>query len=164
MAPLEIERKFLIHLTPQIRERAASYTDIVQTYLVKTDDLQRRVRRSDTDGTVTYTYTLKRFLSPKVREEYERIIDRDEYERLLCEADAELAPVVKTRYIIEYMSQRFEADVYPFSDRYATIELELSSEDQPITLPDFIDVVKEVTGDHSYSNSVLAQTRRFPEE
>ena len=164
MTPLEIERKFLIYLTPAVKGNAVSTISIHQTYLVGHDDVQRRVRMCDTDGTVSYTYTEKRFLSPKVREENERVIDKAEYEALLGERDDTLAPVIKTRCIIEYLSQRFEADIYPFSEKYATIELELRSEDQEIILPPFIDVVKEVTGDHSYSNSVLAKKLRFPIE
>ncbi len=162
MIPLEIERKFLIRLTPAVRENASSVISIKQTYLVSHDDRQRRVRICDTDGNVVMTYTEKKFISPSVREENERIIDSAEYGKLILEADSTLAPVIKQRCIIEYHDQRFEADIYPFSDEYATIELELSDEHQQIDMPPFITVIKEVTGDHDYSNAVLASRQSFP--
>ena len=165
MIPLEIERKFLIRKTASIAGNASQRTDIIQTYLVKTsDDIQRRVRKTDTDGKVCYTYTEKRFISPSVREENERVIDEKEYLDLLLQTDNGLSPVIKTRFILVYKSQRFEVDVYPFSDELATAELELESEDQEIFLPPYLQVIKEVTGDHSYSNAVLAKNRAFPSE
>lgn len=164
MIPLEIERKFLIRRTASIEEHASHRIDIIQTYLVKTDeDIQRRVRKTSVNGDISYTYTEKRFVSPSVREENERVINEKEYLSFLCETDNELQPVEKSRFILPYRSQRFEIDVYPFSDEFATLELELASEDQDIYLPPFLDIIKEVTGDHSYSNAVLAKNKRFPE-
>ncbi len=55
-------------------------------------------------------------------------------------------------------------DVYPFSDRYATIELELENESQHIDLPPYINVIKEVTGDQRYFNGALVTAGKFPEE
>ena len=83
---------------------------------------------------------------------------------MLLQTDNGLSPVIKTRFILVYKSQRFEVDVYPFSDELATAELELESEDQEIFLPPYLQVIKEVTGDHSYSNAVLAKNRAFPSE
>ena len=165
MIPLEIERKFLVKKTDAIAENASQRIDIIQTYLIKkSDDIQRRVRKITTDGSTAYTYTEKRFISASVREENERVISMEEYDLLISEADDTLSPVEKSRFIIPYRSQRFEADVYPFSERYATLELELNDEGQEIILPTYIEVIKEVTGDHSYSNAVLAKNRAFPDE
>lgn len=165
MIPLEIERKFLIRQSAELFDKCSEKTDIVQTYLVKTDpSVQRRVRSMTSNGSTKYFYTEKRFLSASTREENEREISCEEYEMLRSEADTELVPIIKTRHILIYNSQRFEIDCYPFSDSLASMELELSDVHQVIYFPPFADIIKEVTGDKQYSNAALAKNGCFPEE
>lgn len=165
MIPLEIERKFLIRQTAELFDNCSESTDIVQTYLIKSDpSVQRRVRSMTTNGTAKYFYTEKRFLSASTREENEREISFEEYEALRCEADTELVPIIKTRHILNYRSQRFEIDCYPFSQSLASMELELSDENQTIYFPSYADIIKEVTGDKRYSNAALAKNGCFPDE
>lgn len=164
MIPLEIERKFLIKENSVIDEKCSDSISIEQVYLKRTDtDIQRRVRLTKNSSGEKYFYTEKRFIKPSVREENEREISREEYLHLKTEADASLAPVNKLRRILTYNGQRFEIDSYSFSDELATMELELSDENQPIDFPPFITVIKEVTGDNKYSNASLAIAGRFPE-
>lgn len=159
----EIERKFLIkRYAPGID--GETVWDIVQTYLLRGDpDIQRRVRKITVNGSAEYFYTEKKFVSDKVRRENERKITREEYEALLKEADKELEPIIKTRRIFDYKGQSFEMDEYPFSQELATVELELESTEQPVILPTFLNVVKEVTGDKRYSNAAMAKAGQFPE-
>lgn len=165
MIPLEIERKFLIKQTPALFEECTEKTDIEQIYLKKSDpDIQRRIRSMSKNGETKYYYTEKRFISASVREENEQEITAEEYEDLRSEADPELVPIIKTRHILIYRSQRFEIDSYPFSAEYASMELELSDEKQEIILPPYADVIGEVTGDKRYSNAALAKNNRFPEQ
>lgn len=165
MIPLEIERKFLIRQTAELFHKCSEKTDIVQTYLLKTDpSLQRRVRSMTANGCTKFFYTEKRFLSASTREENEREISCEEYEALLGEADSSLVPIIKTRHILIYNSQRFEIDCYPFSQSLASMELELSDEHQVIYFPPFADIIKEVTGDKRYSNAALAKNGCFPDE
>ncbi|MCI7767450.1 MAG: hypothetical protein MSJ26_05650 [Oscillospiraceae bacterium] len=165
MIPLEIERKFLIRRTPALFAECTEKTEIEQIYLKKkTPDIQRRVRRMTTNGNAKYYYTEKRFLSAAVREENEREITPEEYEKLRIEADSALVPILKTRYILIYSSQRFEIDTYPFSSEYASMELELADESQEIILPPYAEIIKEVTGDKRYSNAALAKNNCFPEQ
>lgn len=165
MIPLEIERKFLIRQTPVLFGECTEKTDIEQIYLVKKDpEVQRRVRSMTKNGNTKYYYTEKRFISASVREENEREITKEEYEKLRKEAAPELVPIIKTRHILIYDSQRFEIDSYPFSDEYASMELELAEESQEIKFPPFADIIREVTGDKRYSNAALAQNNSFPEQ
>lgn len=172
MKGLEIERKFLIRQNTALFENAAARKDITQTYLngrvnENGEEVQRRVRRivlSGSEESIRYYYTEKVFVSPKVRKEKEREIGKEEYDLLLRDADPALLPVEKSRYIINHGGLVFEADVYPFSESFATIEAELPSEDTPIEMPPFIDAVREVTGDSRYSNTFLSTERAFPED
>ena len=165
MIPLEIERKFLIKQTPALFGECTEKTDIEQIYLVKKDpEVQRRVRSMTKNGNTKYYYTEKRFISAAVREENEREISGEEYEKLRREADPALVPIIKTRHILIYDSQRFEIDSYPFSEEYASMELELAEESQEIKFPPFAEIIREVTGDKRYSNAALAKNNCFPEQ
>ena len=153
--PIETERKFLVKL-PSFEEIEASKavkSNIVQTYLKRTDpNIERRVRQRGIDGEFSYFYTEKRKLSETSREEIERKISEKEYLSLLIEGTK---IVRKDRYCFFYKNQYFELDVYPDWDNEAILEIELTDEAQKIELPDWLEILNEVTGDEKYSNSSL---------
>lgn len=161
---LEIERKFLVEF-PDIKllciKRKIS---IVQTYLISGNNQnQRRIRKININGSINYTYTEKTFLTPVTRKETECNINKKEYNRLLGQSNPDCSPVQKVRYIFEYKQQLFELDTYPFSDKLAILELELSDPDQKIFFPDCIKIIREVSDDSRYSNAALANAGNFPE-
>ena len=55
-----------------------------------------------------------------------------------------------------------EIDVFPFWEDRAFCEAELPAEDTPVTLPDWLEVVREVSADKRYTNLALA--REIPME
>lgn len=162
---LEIERKFLVQLPVQELKGVRSDISILQTYLIDgQNDSQRRVRRITDNSSTIYVYTEKIFYTPMIRKEKEYEISENEYTRLIQEAKKELTPVNKRRICFDYRDQLFELDIYPFSDSFAIMELELSQPEQDIYFPEFINIIKEVTGVDSYSNSALANAGAFPED
>jgi CYTH domain-containing protein/predicted ATPase len=160
--PSEIERKYLIKkpTDEQIKSLGCiSETQIIQTYLKKFDNVaERRVRQRGTkkDG-FSFYYTEKTDVAPGVRIENERKISKDEYLDLLSEADTSLHQISKTRYCFVYEKQYFEMDIYPFSDEYAIVEIELNDINETVKLPP-LDLIKDVTNDKNYSNYALAKT------
>lgn len=160
----EIERKFLIQRVKEIIPDETRW-DIVQTYLTKNSpEIQRRVRKiTENECMISYFYTEKKFLSSGVREENECEISEKEYNSLLREADKNLRDVIKTRRIFPYDGLKLEMDEYPFSEKCATVEAEIENITDKINFPDFIHVIKEVTGDSRYSNASLALNQCFPE-
>lgn len=161
----EIEKKFLVRIPDFSNISLIKTLAIKQTYLedgkknaVKT---QRRVRKTVCGSDMVMTYTEKVFISPVIREENEREIDIEEYQNLITQAK-DTAPVIKTRKVFLYENQVFEMDIYPFSDEYAILEIELNTPEQKIYFPDYIDIVKEVTSDKKYSNLSLASAGKFP--
>lgn len=155
---IEIERKFLIR-RPERNwlENAADGSDILQTYLKKTESgFSSRVRRrSGKNGTV-YTHTEKRHISAMSREEYEREISEEKYRELLLQADPERRPIEKRRYVLMYKGQCFEIDLFPFWHDRALMEIELEDEAQEVDFPPEIEIIKEVTEDKRYTNSSMA--------
>ena len=158
--PFEIERKFLIEYPdtewlesiPNCRR-----IEIIQTYLNAENGDEVRVRQRGADGSYIYFQTTKRRVSGVKRVEIERRLSKDEYLKLLMDADTTKRQIRKTRYCLTYESQYFEIDVYPFWDDKAIVELELSDESAEIVFPEKIKVIKEVTDDASYKNASLAK-------
>ena len=156
--PYEIERKYLIKMPEFPLPAEAQATDIEQAYLVNPDGNSERVRMR----AGRYFHTLKVYISNVVREEYEREITKEEYEELLKRRDPNCTFIKKVRYVFEYRGQVFELDVFPFWKKQAFLEIELPGEDTPVEIPEFIEVMREVTEDRRYSNHALAI--RVPEE
>ncbi len=161
---LEIERKFLVEMPDLKKLDIIKFVDIIQTYLSDGENnSQRRVRKIACKDNVYMTYTEKDFISPAVRKEKEKLISCTEYNLLLKDAK-NTEPVRKKRAVFLYENQKFELDIYPFSEKYAILELELENPEQKIYFPEYINVLKEVTGNKLYSNIKLAESGAFPEK
>lgn len=158
-APIEIERKFLIRF-PNIdflyTLNGARVRNIVQTYLATNDGSTARVRRIEENNEIYYVKTVKNKISTLSHYEDEYEIDEARY---LCElktADKDKAPIIKTRYAFPFHSHTLEIDIYPFWNDRAILEIEMASEDESISIPDFLEVIKEVSEDSRYKNTNLA--------
>ena len=163
-APLEIERKYLIRMPDPVHLAEAERWDIVQTYLVPVgEEGSRRVRRAATGDTVRFTHTAKTRLTPVTCVEEERTLTLPEYEACLAEARPDSQPVVKTRYRIPYAGHLLELDVYPFWQDTAVLEVELTGEEEQISLPAWIKVLREVTEEPLYKNTSIAKwLKKYP--
>lgn len=151
---LEIERKFLIKM-PDIQKLCdmenCKGVDICQVYLdIPGKNVRIRKRNN------IFIKTEKSKVSEITRTEQETLISESEYESLMEYRHPELDAVHKTRYCLLWMGKYFEIDVFPFSKDYAYVEIELISEDEEFTIPDFIEVIKEVTFDKRYTNKSIA--------
>ena len=136
---------------------------IEQTYLCREDGKNARVRRIDEDGKVSFVKTVKQRISTLSAFEEEYEIDADTYKNELEYADKTKSTVIKTRYCIPFDSHTIEIDVYPFWSDRAILEVELATEDESFSLPDFIRVIKEVSEDGRYKNTNLAKEIPYDE-
>lgn len=159
---LEIERKYLIRMPDEgmlADMPGCEIWNVVQTYLMDgPDGSTHRVRSILTGGEIHYIHTIKRPLSQLSHEEWEQEVAQDEYEALLQQANPDLHPIVKKRYRIPYEAQLLEIDIYDFWQDRATLEIELSSEEEQISIPDWLCVVRELTGERAYKNRFLAES------
>ena len=161
--PFEIERKFLIEY-PDIEKLEklpnCQRVEIIQTYLTAPEGEESRVRQRGADGNYIYVQTTKKKVTDVKRVEVERRLTKDEYLRLLMDADPNCRPIRKTRYCLTHDNQYFEIDVYPFWDSQAIVEIELNDENDEIRFPVELKVIKEVTEDDSFKNASLARYSR----
>lgn len=163
--PLEIERKFLIRMPDRetLEEHSVRHILITQIYLLRGEDQgSRRVRRSVCGGEETLYLTEKAFVTDRTRVEIERVITPEEWEALIVQADPDRRPIHKTRWCVPYAGHILEIDVFPFWKDRAFCEAELASEGEELRLPDWMEVIREVTEDRRYNNSSLAL--EIPEE
>ena len=162
---IEIERKYIIKLpdfSVICKMEEYSVSEIVQTYLSSDVGISQRVRKRTSRGVAVYTQTKKRRIDELSAEEQEREISAPEYEKLLLLGDAALRPIIKTRHVFKYMGQLFEIDVYPEWKSTCIMETELNDRNDVVKIPEFITVLREVTGNGEYSNHGMS--RHFPDE
>ena len=158
---IEIERKYLIKMPDEeflATIDGATVADITQTYLVPlSEDVTERVRKTEKNGRTIYTHTTKMRISFFSRVENETAIDEREYNELLKRENPNLSAIVKRRWKIPMEKGLFaEIDIYPFWQKQAICEVETETENEEYTLPDFIQVIREVTKDRNYTNRSMA--------
>lgn len=157
--PLEIERKFLIKY-PDIELLDSIDTcrkvPVTQAYLDTPEEGRFRIRRRGEGKDAVYIKTVKRKINDLTHIEIEDYISEKEYYGYLEQKEYVHGVISKDRYCIALNSMYYELDVYPFFSDRATLEIELLSEDQPYVLPDFVEVIREVTFEKQYKNKYLA--------
>ncbi len=166
--PKEIERKYLIQ-KPDIAVlksiAGCEATEITQTYLIQKDSgFGRRIRKRGNGENWEYTYTQKHKIGFGERIELEDEISEKKYLELLKEAEPACHSIHKIRCCIPYEGQLLEIDIYEFSEKYATLEIELPSIETPVKLPEWLNILEDVTDKRGYSNFALSRKLAFPEE
>ena len=159
----EIERKWLILRPSEDVLGQMESKEIYQIYLpapIGWDE--RRVRKSGSaQNGFVYTETKKRKKTAESRDEDEKEITEEEYNKL---STSGLSMVHKTRYVFKYENQNFELDVYfdngcvgQVKAFEAILELELAIEGQVVHLPWWLQIICEVTDNPSYKNKNLSR-------
>ncbi len=158
MTPIETERKYIIEMPSDAFLAGAVACHIAQTYLVPlAPGENRRVRRATYIDHVKLTTTTKRRISGMSCYEEERELDEAEYQALLADARPDSVTVEKIRYTCPYDGRILEIDVYPFWVDHAILEVELSSEEESVSFPKELRIVREVTEDGMYKNTNIAK-------
>lgn len=166
MANTEIERKWIVWRMPPDREWTLPFSDqtISQLYLTAPEGVTERVREIWTDDQHFFTHTAKKRVGPAthIEDPNEEILTEAEYRALVKRADPTKRAIVKTRRTFDFAGKVLELDRFVgFRDDAGggdllLLEVEVASLDVVVDLPPFLDVVREVTFDRSFSNAALA--------
>jgi len=148
----EIERKFLVKPAKWTRLAKPAGKQLRQGYISTDPNKTIRVRVTADQGWLT----IKGISTGATRLEYEYEIPLIEAVELLDNfAENKLE---KTRYEIPFKGKLWEVDVFSGENEGLTVaEIELTSEDEPFDLPEWI--AEEVTHEKKYYNSNLT---RYP--
>jgi len=163
----EIERKYLIRY-PDIKtlqaQKGVEQWEIVQIYLtVSGPGETRRIRQVVSGGEIKYYKAFKKHLTDLTNEEDEGEIDQLEYIHLCQEQQPGCKPLGKTRYRIPYEGHILEFDIYPFWNDRAILEIELEREDEGAAIPDYVQIIRDVSADPAYKNRSLAENVIYEE-
>lgn len=157
----EIERKYLIAYPDAAllsTRPGCEIWDITQIYLKDGEGGQtRRIRRVLVDGRQKFYRTFKRRLTALSALEDEGEITAEDYDRYSAERDMSRNPILKTRYRVPWAGHVLEFDIYPFWTDRAILEIELSREDEVADIPDWVRILRDVTGEKAYKNKQLAR-------
>jgi len=160
----EIERKFKVLNPFSLSKIPVPYQviDIEQFYLCDHTGQEVRVRRrSQINSGACYYKTIKFDTgSARTRLEIEDRITELEYYRSLINQRPDFYPVRKQRVCFLWKNQYFELDFFVEPIRYnglTLLEIELTEENDIVSIPDWLGPVEEVTEDSQYKNSSLAR-------
>jgi CYTH domain-containing protein len=146
----EIERKFLIRKDFWYAILKPEGEDLIQGYLVSEPGKTIRVRVSPSSGYLT----IKGPSENATRDEYEYPIPRQDAIELLDKFAA--SRIDKVRYRITYQGKTWEVDeFFGLNEGLISAEIELSTPKEEYEIPNWIG--EEVTEDHRYANSWLAE-------
>uniref|UniRef100_A0A7E4UXS9 AAA_28 domain-containing protein n=1 Tax=Panagrellus redivivus TaxID=6233 RepID=A0A7E4UXS9_PANRE len=133
-------------------------------------DLQVRIRERCQNNRSTFTITTRCFMRPETVETRMQITER-EYNRYLSMKDSSRATLHKKRRCFNYGNQYFHLDIYvdplpPACQGHPLIILETYTTkpygDKAPELPDFVEVVREVTKNEHFSMYKLAKVGAEP--
>ena len=147
--PTEIERKFLVKDTSWMEGVIPTY--YCQGYIPTQNGATVRVRVGGDKAFIC----IKSMVTNISRSEYEYPIPVNEAKEILHTLCAK--PIIeKNRYKIKIGGHLWEVDVFEIDNKGLIIaEVELEREDTKVELPPWI--LREVTGDRKYYNSMLVQ-------
>jgi len=137
------------------------FTDfqVVHHYLHSAQkEFQTRLRKRVRNGRATYTFTVRKPELQGQTVELKQPISQRDYNNLLAHRDDNHLPIFKTRRSFLYENQQYQLDIYraPCHSRCQNLILletfTTSNDDELIdSLPPFLQVKKNVTGDPAFS-------------
>ena len=162
--PLEIEYKFLIRYPDT--EKLSNQSDykaekLTQLYLELPEEeagfTKCRIRKVENSSGTRYIKTFKQSITDMTRVEIESEISEEEYNTLSRYIRKGYSPIEKVRHSFSAFGFTYEIDIFPFWDDRAYLEIEVDSEETKPPIPEFIQIIKDVTSDIRYRNTALAQ-------
>lgn len=148
---MEIERKFLLKNSPDNIIQAITPTAIEQGYLVCEQERELRIRKRNTQFTLT-----QKSGSGLVREENETDISAEAFTILW--PFTENKQISKLRYTFDYKGQECELDIYRGKlEGLVVMEAEFTSEVEAAAFIPPTYCIEEITENKKFKNANLAQ-------
>lgn len=147
--------------------------DITQSYLHSSKKSERKIRQVGKNGNFFYYYSEKTYISGSGFLKCERRITDREYLSYISEIDPLICTIKKQRLFFVYQNQYFTIDTFSLSPNtsatnsftfwpdQAILEIDLTSENSIIEIPEFIEVIKDVTDCPDYRNYYIAKHQGF---
>ncbi|CAJ0949224.1 unnamed protein product, partial [Mesorhabditis belari] len=161
------KRKWLVRSLDLLDFPKTEEFKVTHDYLLSDDPaIQIRIRSRMQNNRTTYTITSRHFLNGETVETRMKISER-EYQRYLTMKDRSRATIHKQRRCFTYGNRYFNLDVYveplPPAAHGPVIILETyTTNEGDSTLPPFLEISKEITGNPQYSMYELSKRPSVP--
>lgn len=158
-APYLMKRKFLIEYPdPELLRSLPNVerVEIIQTYLKSASGKEIRIRQRGKGGHYIYFQKMERDANGIEKVETERRLDKDEYLKMLMDADTSMRQIRKTRYCFAQGIQYGEVDIFPFWKDKAILLIAINDKDTTLHIPEGFKVIEEITDNPEYRNIALA--------
>ena len=164
--PVQVFKKYLVDINEEViknvlKEKGATTSRIIQYYLKSTNGFERRIRRRVKDKSEIYSYSEAKMITASSRSKSDRILSRRQYSDLTSEIDESLSPIDKGRYSFFYKGLFFKLDIFDFDTTKGLLSLQVSDDTVDISLPEYFNVLKDVTDLYEYKNYYLAKNQKF---
>ncbi len=163
--PFEARRRFLVAYpdVAMLEDLPFCYREeIEQVYLHAPENEEIRIRRRSSGEDCVYYMTRTRIVEGhRILEAEGRLTER-EYMQFLGNANPDVKPIHKTRWCITWYGHYYEIDLYPFWQDRAVLEVLLGDEEEEAKIPDFLQLIREVTDDREYEIANLAAQQSRP--
>ncbi len=164
--PVEIFKKYLVEINDEVIEKVknetnVSYVHILQHYLNSPEGIEKRIRKREKDGNTIYYYSEATQLTPNTRIKRDRILSERQYNDFSADINRDLNIVDKERYGFIENNRFFKLDIFSFDKTKALLSVQIPSEQEKVVIPDYFNVLKEVTDDVNYKNYYLAKSQKF---
>ncbi|MBR0138448.1 MAG: AAA family ATPase [Erysipelotrichaceae bacterium] len=164
--PVEIFKKYLVNVNDDVlaqikADPTVTVTHITQYFLQSIHNEEKRVRKREKDGNTLYYYSEANLLSVNTRIKRDRMISEKQYVDYLAQKDESLNVINKDRYGFIHDNLYFKLDVFDFDKQHGLLSVQIPSEDTVVDLPDYVDIIKDVSTDPNYKNYYLAKNNRY---
>lgn len=151
------ERKYLVNLESSdlsyLTENNSMEINLKQTYLESENGYERRLRKRTFNNQSTYYLTVQKKVKNLTKIVTDKKVTEKEYLRLLDIYKVK-GEIEKTRYSFTLNKQYYRLDI--FEDNLVILEVDATKENKNIVIPEFLEVLKEVTDDERYQNINIA--------
>ena len=163
--PVEKFNKYLVNVNEALLERIkneANYSSaqIEQFYLVSPNGLERRIRKRTRNNNDFYSFSEATYLSSNERIKTDKVLSSRQYYDYMSEIDKKLNPINKQRHSFIVNDSFYKLDIFDFDKTKGILSLQVAAGDE-VYIPDYIEVIKEVSNDEKYKNYYLAQSQKY---
>ena len=162
----EVFNKYLIDVNDEViaemsKKQNYVHSHIIQHYLESRNGMERRIRQRERNGSLLYTYSEANYLSTNERIKTDRVLSERQYYDYMNDVDKNLNVIDKQRYSFIEDNRFYKLDVFDFDTSKGILSVQLPKEAVNVKLPEFVNVVKDVTDDINYKNYYLAKSQKY---
>lgn len=165
-APIQKFNRYLVNVDEDVlkkikQEAGFSTSHIIQHYLRSDDGYERRIRSRDRNGDMLYSYSEANYLSTNERVKVDRVLTERQYNDFAHQIDTDLHVIDKMRYSFIDKGLFFKLEVFDFDTTKGILTVDEPDDGRTVEVPDYFEVIRDVTGDVNYKNYYLAKSQSF---